>query len=169
MSRLKMGWKMWLGLFWIAVAGLASGDSWYWDDIVSDDFDGRATPSIIGKKGFALTDGNGVCQTSFRAGAEVPIGWAVIANDFRQTLENYKATWSVLTRVGTYKCEAGGARGTADRWATQMLMFAMQNLGPESSGLGYDGTVKFEAENILPLRCKKNNKNPKNFKTAPRN
>ena len=29
------------------------------------------------------------------------------------------------------------------------MMFAMQNLGPESSGLGYDGTVKFEAKNIF--------------------
>ena len=148
-SLLYMLLKMWLGVSGIIVDELAFGDSWYWADIASDDFDGLVTPSIIGKKGFALTDANGVYKTSFKAGADLPIGWANIVNDSRQTLENYKWTWSVLTRVGTYKSEFGDTFQTVDGLSSTVAMIAMQNLGPESSGLGYDGTVKFEAKNMF--------------------
>ena len=146
-----MVFKRLLWLFGIAVAGQAVGGSWYWDEFASDDWYGSIPSSIVGMKGFALTDWNGAYKTSFKAGADVPLGWALIANDSEQTLKNCKTTWSVLTRVGTYKGEVGDTRATSDRWASQARMYAMQNLGPESSGDGYAGSVKFEAESFSPM------------------
>ena len=147
-----MVFKRLLWLFGIVAAGQAVGGSWYWDEFASDDWYGSIPSSIVGKKGFALTDWNGAYKTSFKAGSTIPIGWALIANDSEQTLKNYKTTWSVFTRVGTYKGEVGDdTRGTSDRWVSYALMYAMQNLGPESSGDGYAGSVKFEAESFSPM------------------